>query len=83
LLTLLILAPVSECFGAALPLIIALKLRRSKSKEKGTVFSRALAALPDGGMPRLRLPANLKISPAAVIDPDSSPIKTPTAALSA
>jgi hypothetical protein len=31
----------------------------------------------------LRLPANLKISPAAVIDPDAAPVKTPTAALPA
>jgi hypothetical protein len=30
-----------------------------------------------------RLPADLKISPAAVIDPDSTTIKTPTAALPA
>lgn len=29
------------------------------------------------------LPANLKISPAAVIDPDAAPVKTPTAALPA
>jgi len=30
-----------------------------------------------------RLPADLKISPAAVIDPDSTTIKTPTVALPA
>ena len=34
-------------------------------------------------MPALGLPANLKISPAAVIDPDAALIKTPTAALPA
>ena len=33
--------------------------------------------------PELRLPANLKISPAAVIDPDAALIKTPAAALPA
>jgi hypothetical protein len=36
---------------------------------------------PNGGV--LALPANLKISPAAVIDPDAAPIKAPTAALPA
>ena len=34
-------------------------------------------------VPAPDLPANLKISPAAVIDPDAAPIKTPTAALPA
>ena len=36
---------------------------------------------PNGGV--LELPANLKISPAAVIDPDAATIKAPTAALPA
>jgi hypothetical protein len=34
-------------------------------------------------VPALDLTANLKISPAAVIDPDSTTIETPTAALPA
>jgi len=42
------------------------------------VFIEANRALPAPG-----LPANLKISPAAVIDPDAALIKTPTAALPA
>jgi hypothetical protein len=38
---------------------------------------------PNGSVPAPGLPANLKISPAAVIDPDAAPIKTPTTALPA